>query len=108
MANPSRFLLATSVAAVTFLSASHALAQGTATGTGTTAAPATTTTTTPAAAPEAAAADQGKAAPKKKKKQVRETRQQEIDRSIDQGTVPARYRSRVPKEYQQYVPFDRR
>lgn len=31
----------------------------------------------------------------------------ELDRSIDQGTVPARYRSRVPREYQQYVPFER-
>jgi hypothetical protein len=35
------------------------------------------------------------------------TREQEIDRSIDRGTVPARYRSRVPKEYQQYVPFEK-
>jgi hypothetical protein len=33
------------------------------------------------------------------------TRQQEIDKSIDSGTVPKRYRSSVPKEYQQYVPF---
>jgi len=35
------------------------------------------------------------------------TRQQEIDRSIERGTVPARYRSQVPKEYQQYIPFDK-
>jgi hypothetical protein len=35
------------------------------------------------------------------------TRQQEIDKSIDSGTVPSRYRSRVPKEYQQYVPFSK-
>lgn len=107
MANSSRLLVAASVAALTLLSAGAALAQGTAnTGTGTTAAAPPTTTTT--AAPEAAPADKAKAAPKKKKRQARETRQQEIDRSIDQGTVPARYRSRVPKEYQQYVPFDRR
>ena len=31
----------------------------------------------------------------------------ELDRSIDQGTVPARYRSRVPREYQQYIPFEK-
>ena len=36
------------------------------------------------------------------------TRQQEIDHSIDTGTVPARYRSSVPKEYQHYVPFEKR
>ena len=32
---------------------------------------------------------------------------QEIDRSIQSGTVPSRYRRQVPKEYQQYIPFDR-
>ncbi|MDI1265779.1 MAG: hypothetical protein PS018_21250 [bacterium] len=107
MASPSRLLVAASVAALTLFSAGAAPAQGTAnTGTGTTAAPATTTTTT--AAPEAATADKGKPAPKQKKKQARETRQQEIDRSIDQGTVPARYRRQVPREYQQYIPFDKR
>ena len=36
------------------------------------------------------------------------TRQQEIDRSVDSGTVPARYRNSVPKEYHQYIPFDKR
>jgi hypothetical protein len=36
------------------------------------------------------------------------TRQQEIDRSLDSGTAPARYRNSVPKEYQQYVPFEKR
>ena len=35
------------------------------------------------------------------------TRQQEIDHSVDSGTVPARYRSSVPKQYQQYIPFDK-
>jgi hypothetical protein len=35
------------------------------------------------------------------------TRQQEIDKSIDSGTVPARYRKQVPKEYQQYIPFSK-
>jgi hypothetical protein len=46
--------------------------------------------------------------PKKKKPAKQLTRQQEIDRSIDRGTVPARYRSQVPKEYQHYIPFDKR
>jgi hypothetical protein len=41
----------------------------------------------------------------KKKTGKKMTRQQEIDKSIDSGTVPKRYRSSVPKEYQQYVPF---
>jgi hypothetical protein len=35
------------------------------------------------------------------------TRRQEIDRSIDRGTVPARYRSQVAREHQQYIPFDK-
>lgn len=39
-----------------------------------------------------------------KKKPKKKT---ELDRSIDQGTVPARYRSRVPREYQQYIPFEK-
>ena len=44
----------------------------------------------------------------KKKTAKKMTRQQEIDKSVDSGTVPARYRSSVPKEYQQYIPFDKR
>jgi hypothetical protein len=47
------------------------------------------------------------AAPKKKAKAARMTRRQEIDRSIDSGTVPARYRSSVPRQYQQYIPFEK-
>ena len=35
------------------------------------------------------------------------TRQQEIDHSVQSGTVPSRYRSQVPKEYQQYIPFEK-
>ena len=42
------------------------------------------------------------------KKAAKMTRQQEIDKSIDSGTVPARYRNSVPKEYQQYIPFEKR
>jgi len=63
-----------------------------ATSTPTTAAPAPTTTSEPATGT-------------KKKKSARMTRQQEIDKSIDSGTVPSRYRKSVPKEYQQYIPF---
>ena len=53
------------------------------------------------------APEKEKAAPKKKKP-AKMTRQQEIDRSVDRGTVPARYRNSVPKEYHQYIPFDKR
>jgi hypothetical protein len=107
-------------AAVTFLSlpAGVALAQTTPnTGTGTTtaappAAAAPAATTTPAATPPAGAtaapttAEPAKAP--KKKKAAKMTRQQEIDKSVDSGTVPARYRSSVPKEYQHYIPFDKK
>lgn len=40
---------------------------------------------------------------KKKKKKM--TRQQEIDKSVESRTVPSRYRSSVPKQYHQYIPF---
>jgi hypothetical protein len=46
--------------------------------------------------------------PKSAKKKKRMTRQQEIDHSIESGTVPSRYRSSVPKEYQKYIPFDKK
>lgn len=38
-----------------------------------------------------------------KKKKM--TRKQEVDKSVESGTVPARYRANVPKEYHQYIPF---
>ena len=93
-------MAAASAAALVFVPAGMALAQGTPSDT---APPAAST----AAAPETPAPEKEKAAPKKKKP-AKMTRQQEIDRSIDRGTVPARYRSSVPKEYHQYIPFDRR
>ena len=96
----SRVMLAVSAAALVLLPAGVALAQGAPSG-GT--APAATS----AAAPETTAPEKEKAAPKKKKP-ARMTRQQEIDRSVDRGTVPARYRNSVPKEYHQYIPFDKR
>jgi hypothetical protein len=101
MSKLSCVMVAASAAALVFLPAGVALAQDAPSGGTATAA------TSPAAAPETAAPEKGKAAPKKKKP-ARMTRQQEIDRSIDRGTVPARYRSSVPKEYQQYIPFDKR
>ncbi|MCA6107827.1 hypothetical protein [Bradyrhizobium cenepequi] len=72
-------------------------------------APAATTATTPAATqPDSNSSTTEKAAPRKKKTVARKrTRQQEIDHSIETGTVPARYRSSVPKQYRQYIPFDK-
>jgi hypothetical protein len=62
-----------------------------------------------AAAPPASDTPAKKAASTRKKKSgTRMTREQEINHSIDTGTVPSRYRSQVPKEYQQYIPFDKR
>ena len=105
MQRRSCLVVAASVAALISLPAGVALAQS---------APNTGTGTTTAAPPSATAAETApataekeKPAPKKKKP-VKMTRQQEIDRSIDRGTVPARYRSSVPKEYQQYITFDKR
>jgi hypothetical protein len=93
-----------------FVPAGVALAQGAPSG-GT--APAATSTAAPEAkvpenkTSESTAPEKEKVAPKKKKP-ARMTRQQEIDRSVDRGTVPARYRNSVPKEYHQYIPFDKR
>jgi hypothetical protein len=100
----SRVMVAASAAALVFMPAGVALAQGAPSG-GT--APAATPTAAPEAkAPENTAPEQEKAAPKKKKP-AKMTRQQEIDRSVDRGTVPARYRNSIPKEYHQYIPFDK-
>ena len=115
MAKLSRVMVAASAAALVFMPAA-ARAQGTPSGG---AAPAATSTAAPETrapetrapenkAPENAAPEKEKVAAPKKKKPAKMTRQQEIDRSIDSGTVPARYRNSVPKEYQQYIPFDKR
>jgi hypothetical protein len=83
------------------LPAGFLLAQNTPnTGTGTATTPAPTTE--PAATPPATTTTEHAT---KKKKAAKMTRQQEIDKSIDSGTVPARYRKSVPKEYQHYIPF---
>ena len=63
-------------------------------------------TAAPAAKTETTTAEPAK--PTKKKAAKKMTRQQEIDKSIDSGTVPARYRSSVPREYHHLIPFDKR
>jgi len=108
----SRLVVAASAAALVVLPAGVALAQGAPSGAP---APAPPPAATSAAAPEAKApqnapaenTDPQKRSAAKKKKPTRMTRQQEIDRSIDSRTVPARYRNSVPKEYHQYIPFER-
>ncbi|QOZ54930.1 hypothetical protein [Bradyrhizobium sp. CCBAU 53338] len=111
------YLLAATAALALVMHTPLALAQsapaegGTPPAAATSAAPAATTaptaTTAPAATTDNSTAPAGskKSAEKKPKKKM--TRQQEIDHSIDSGTVPARYRSSVPKQYQQYIPFEK-
>jgi len=117
------YRIAATVAAVTFASfqAGVALAQNapntgteTITGVPAAAAPAAspaaapaTPTTTPTAATPATTTTTAEPAKGSKKKAAKMTRQREIDKSIDSGTVPARYRKSVPKEYQQYIPFEK-
>jgi hypothetical protein len=107
-----RFFLLVATVAFVSLPAGLALAQGTpkseTLGAPPAATPPAATTTTPAAAAPDTAAPETAKAKKKKPAAKKMTRQQEIDKSIDSGTVPARYRRSVPKEYQQYVPFDKR
>ena len=94
---PRLSLIAATIALLS-LPAGIAMAQSTSnTGTGA-AAPAATAETPPADA----------AKPKKKRAAKKMTQQQEIDKSVDTGTVPARYRSSVPKEYHHLIPFDKR
>jgi uncharacterized low-complexity protein len=100
-----RIVAAASAAALLVLPAGVALGQGAPSG-GTAAAPAAPEPRAPENKAAEGAAPETKAAPKKKKP-AKMTRQQEVDRSIDQGTVPARYRNSVPKEYHQYIPFDK-
>jgi len=110
MRKQSCAMVAALAAALVVPPAGFALAQGAPSG-GT--APAATSTAAPETkapenkAPENRVPEKTKAAAKKKKP-ARMTRQQEIDRSVDRGTVPARYRNSVPKEYHQYIPFDKR
>jgi hypothetical protein len=114
--------MAATAAAVTFMSmppglvlAQNTPETGAAPSTATTPAPAETpaaapppaaTTTTPAAAPTATTTTEPAKSPKKKRV-AKMNRRQEIDKSIERGTVPSRYRNSVPKEYQQYIPFEK-
>jgi hypothetical protein len=79
-------------------------------------APSEAAPSTPAAAStDKAGASEGKAAasaePAKRKapKRIKISSQtrHEIERSLKTGTVPSRYRSQVPKEYQKYIPFEK-
>jgi hypothetical protein len=36
------------------------------------------------------------------------TRQREIEHSLETGTVPSRFRRSVPREYQKFIPFDKK
>ncbi|MBR0702068.1 hypothetical protein ML401_05840 [Bradyrhizobium sp. 62B] len=106
------YLLAATAALALIMQTPLALAQ-TAPAAGGTAAPAATTTAPATTAAPAATTDSSsqptdsKKSASKKPAKKKMTRQQEIDHSVDTGTVPARYRSSVPKQYQQYIPFDK-
>jgi hypothetical protein len=65
--------------------------------------PAPTDSPSEAARPRRKAA----AARPRKKSLPKAMTQDEINHSIESGTVPSRYRSQVPKDYQQYVPFEK-
>lgn len=41
------------------------------------------------------------------KKKKKSTQQQEIDKSVESGTVPKRYKSSVPKQYHHLIPFSK-
>ncbi|MDA9424198.1 MULTISPECIES: hypothetical protein [Bradyrhizobium] len=108
------YLLAATAALVLIMQMPLALAQGapatagTAAPAATNAAPAATTTAPGATTDSSSQPTDAKKSASKKPAKKKMTRQQEIDHSIDTGTVPARYRSSVPKQYQQYIPFDKR
>jgi hypothetical protein len=69
----------------------------------------------PTASPEPTTATQSETppqketgpAPAKDRKKTKMTRRQEIEHALKTGTVPSRYRSSVPKEYQKYIPFEK-
>src|SRR6478735_7119285 len=78
--------------------------------------PAATTATAPAEKPASTTTDTGtgksaepKNEPKKKKTATSsgKTDRKELDRSIDTGTVPSRYKRQIPQEYHGYIPWGR-
>ncbi len=107
------YLLAATAALVLVMQTPLALAQG-APAAGGTSTPAATTAPPAATTPPSATTDSAsqptetKKSASKKPAKKKMTRQQEIDHSVETGTVPARYRSSVPKQYHQYIPFDKR
>jgi hypothetical protein len=107
------YFLAATAALVLMMQSPLALAQsapaagGTAAPAATSTAPAATTTAPSATTDTSSQPTDGKKSASKKPAKKKMTRQQEIDHSVDTGTVPARYRSSVPKQYQQYIPFDK-
>ena len=72
-------------------------------------APATPSTSPAADKGEGKAAASVEPAKPKAPKQIRISAQtrHEIAHSLKTGTVPSRYRSQIPKEYQKYIPFER-
>ena len=93
------YWLAATAALVLVMQTPLALAQG---------APAATTTAPGATTDSSGQPTDAKKSASKKPAKKKMTRQQEIDHSVDTGTVPSRYRSSVPKQYHQYIPFDKR
>jgi hypothetical protein len=82
------------------------------------ASPAPAGATVPPAATSPAAASTDKAGPSantaatesstpQAKKSGKMSTQQQIEHALKTRTVPARYRSQVPKEYQKYIPFEK-
>jgi hypothetical protein len=67
-----------------------------------TATPPAAASTDRAGTPDKAA---GESAPAKRSSKM-STREQ-VEHSIKTRTVPARYRSQIPKEYQKYIPFEK-
>jgi hypothetical protein len=68
-------------------------------------APAAPAAPAPAAAPAETSPPATKQKTARKKNATKMTRRQEIESSVESGTVPSRYRRQVPKEYQHYIPF---
>jgi hypothetical protein len=60
----------------------------------------------PVAAPQAASSNElTPVQDQKTTRSKKSKRQQEIDKSVETGTVPKRYKSSVPKEYHHLIPF---
>lgn len=75
---------------------------------GTSAAPAAASTDKSGANEGKAAASAEPAKPKSPKRvRISAQTRHEIEHSLKTGTVPSRYRSQVPREYQKYIPFAR-